>query len=233
MRIHCFQHVAFEGPGSIALWAEAHGYTFTTTRFYDGDTLPAENDVDLLVILGGPMSVHHENLYPWLPGEKAFIRNTIAAGKPVLGVCLGAQLIATALGARVYTNRYKEIGWLPVTKTEAGTQAPVLAGMAGTATVFHWHGDTFDLPERAVNLLQSEGCLNQAFLYGTNVLALQFHLETTADTLAQILAHGRTEINAGGRYVQNEDVIVKTSSTCLAGNTALMDALLNYLAVKR
>lgn len=131
MRVHVVQHVAFEGVGSIGPWLERCGYQVTYTRFFAGDALPHPKDVDLLVVLGGPMSVHDEKLFPWLVGEKAFIRECMEQGKPVLGVCLGAQLMAAAMGAKVYPNQVKEIGWWPVQAVEArgGSVFPLSCGV--------------------------------------------------------------------------------------------------------
>jgi GMP synthase-like glutamine amidotransferase len=183
MRIHYFQHVTFEGLGAIADWAKAKGHTVTVTKWYDNPILPSLLDVDMLIVMGGPMGVYEEDIYPWLITEKAFIREAIAADKPVLGICLGAQLIAAALGARVYPNQQKEIGWFPVQFND-GT----------TPTVLHWHGDTFDLPENAILLAESVACKNQAYQYGEKVIGLQFHFEMTPEALDVMISHCEHEL---------------------------------------
>lgn len=175
MRIRIFQHASFEGPAAIAEWAEERGHTLEYTRFYDNDPLPAAADVDMLVIMGGPMSVNETDKYPWLRNEIAFINDAVESGKPVLGVCLGSQLLAASLGARVYPNTEKEIGWFPV-----AFKAP---WAPDTLTVCHWHGDTFDLPEGAVHLAESPVTRNQAFQFGNNAVGLQFHMEMTPASL--------------------------------------------------
>jgi GMP synthase-like glutamine amidotransferase len=169
MRAHYLQHVSFEGLGSIEPWLRSGGATLSATRFFEAAALPGVEDVDLLIIMGGPMSVNDEARLPWLRPEKRFVRDVIAAGKPVLGICLGAQLIASAMGARVYSNREREIGWFPITLVQP------LGGQASAplreTTVFHWHGETFDLPPGAVHLARSSGCEHQAFQVGRQVIA--------------------------------------------------------------
>ena len=142
MHTHYLQHVAFEGLGSIAPWLETAGHTVSHTRFYETTALPDPTSLDLLVVMGGPMSVNDEAEFPWLAAETCFIRTVIDAGKPVLGICLGAQFIAAAMGAAVYRNPAKEIGWWPV---QAETGSGDVFRFPPTATVFHWHGETFDV----------------------------------------------------------------------------------------
>ena len=143
-RAHIFQHVPFEGPGSIEPWLAAEGFTVSCTRFFEAHELPGVEEVELLIVLGGPMSVNDEADYAWLAPEKRYLRAFIEAGKPVLGICLGAQLIAAALGSRVYPNREKEIGWFPIEPVSSAGEE--LFSFPGNQTVFHWHGETFDLP---------------------------------------------------------------------------------------
>lgn len=207
LRIHYFQHVAFEGLGCIEAWAFEKDHTLTATKFYENHQLPKIVDIDWLIIMGGPMSVHDEDKHRWLINEKAFIKQAIEAGKTVIGICLEAQLIADVLGANVYPNRYKEIGWFDVTKTTQGKAKELLKAMESSFTVFHWHGDTFDLPEGAEHLLQSEACANQAFLYKDNVLGIQAHFEATKETLNEMITHGRHEL-IPDQYIQTEEVIV-------------------------
>jgi GMP synthase-like glutamine amidotransferase len=152
MRIHCLQHVPFEGPARIGDWAERRGHSLAVSHLYAGDPLPAIDRFDRLVVMGGPMGVADEAEYSWLAHEKARIEEAIAAGKSVVGICLGAQLIAEVLGARVHRNPVKEIGWFPIELTEAGRADPICDGLTGQAEVFHWHGDTFTLPSGAVQL---------------------------------------------------------------------------------
>jgi GMP synthase-like glutamine amidotransferase len=181
----------FEGLGSIAAWAEEGQHRVIITRLFAGELLPDPALVDLLVVLGGPMSVHDQYLYPWLVDEKRFLEQVLHRSNPTLGICLGEQLLATVLGARVYGNRHKEIGWFPIGKTEEAGNSRYFSTFPASLPVFHWHGETFDLPAGAVHLARSAVCEHQAFSYGDCVLALQFHLETTPQGIASLLTHCR------------------------------------------
>ena len=201
MRIQCLQHVPFEGPFGVADWADARGHTLAETPLYDGAEPPGQAAFDWLVIMGGPMGVGDTAEYPWLAAEQAFIRQSIDAGKTLVGVCLGAQLIAAALGARVYRNAHKEIGWLPIELTPDGQVSELFGWLPRSLQVFHWHGDTFDLPAGALLLAGSAACAHQAFLYDGRVLGLQFHLESTPESVAGITAVCADEL-VPGPYVQ-------------------------------
>ena len=225
MRAHYLQHVAFEGLGGMEAWLAATGYTVTCTRLFAGETLPAPDTVDLLIIMGGPMSVHDEAEYPWLVDEKAFVRRVMDTGIPVLGVCLGAQLIADVLGARVYANGEKEIGWFPVEAVSANAMS---FRFPSSIEVFHWHGETFDLPQGAVRLAQSAVCRNQAFQVGRSVIGLQFHLETTPESAAALTTHCREELVPGATIQTEEEILAAPPETYEAVN-ALMRDLLIYL----
>jgi GMP synthase-like glutamine amidotransferase len=200
MRIGVLQHAAFESPGHIATWAAARGHEVALTRVFAGEALPRIDALDALVVMGGPMSVRDEARHDWLAPEKRLIGDAIAAGKPVLGVCLGAQLVADALGARVYRNREREIGWFPVSPTDAGA-AHAWYRLPGPVRAFHWHGETFDLPAGAVHLARSAACEHQMFAVGERVVALQFHLEVTREGIAEMIRHGESEL-APGAFVQ-------------------------------
>lgn len=227
MRACCFQHIAAEGPAYIADWLVAAGHTLTVTRLYDGEPLPDVSDVDLLVVMGGPMSANDEAGVPWLAGEAAFIRDVIAAGVPVLGVCLGAQMVARALGAAVHANPEPEVGWFPV-RSAAHLPRGVFTFPA-ELTVFHWHADTFELPEGAVLLASSDACANQAFQFGERVIALQCHLEVTPVAVASMAYAFREQLQAS-RYVQTEDEILGAACAGYALGNALMSEVLAYLA---
>jgi len=202
MRIHCLQHVPFEGLGAIAKWIETKNHSLSFTRFHRQDPLPGTSDYDLVIVLGGPMSVHDEARYAWLTDEKQFIEDAIKNGKTVLGICLGAQLISDVLGGRVYKNAHKEIGWFPITLTIETEEAPIFSSLPKRFQAFHWHGETFDLPPGAVRMAETEACLNQAFLYGPRVIGLQFHLEATRESVKDLILNCSEELQPG-RYIQS------------------------------
>lgn len=225
MRIHCLKHVPFEGPAGIGDWATAKGHTIAITPLFEQGELPQLVDLDWLVVMGGPMGVGDEALYPWMAAEKRFIRDAMGAGKVIVGVCLGAQLIADALGARVYRNAHKEIGWLPIELTEQGRGSGLLASLPRRLEVFQWHGDTFDLPDGAILLARSKACEHQAFLYEGRVLGLQFHLESTPASVADLVSNCADEI-VPGTYVQDaERMLAATEADYLRINWALFGIL--------
>lgn len=226
MRAHYLQHVPFEGLGSIEPWLEAKGYELTQTRFFESTDLPDTRAIDLLVIMGGPMSVNDEDKFPWLVSEKQFVREVIESGKPVLGICLGAQMIASAMGARVFSNPVKEIGWFPIHTVDSIDGA--IFSFPQSETVFHWHGETFDLPPGAIRLAKSEGCENQAFQLGKSVIGLQFHLETTPESAGQIISHCRDEL-VPSTFVQTEEEILSASPNRYKSINHLMDSILAFL----
>jgi len=226
MRAHYFQHVSFEGLGSIEPWLNSNGYEQTNTRFYESSNLPDPKAIDLLVVMGGPMSVNDEDKFPWLALEKQFVRKIIDTGKPVLGICLGAQIIANAMGARVFPNPVKEIGWFPI-HAASSTDGSVF-NFPPSQTVFHWHGETFDLPLGALRLAKSEGCENQAFQLSKRVIGLQFHLETTPKSAREIVSNCRDEL-VPSRYVQSEEEILSASSSRYKSINELMSSILSFL----
>jgi GMP synthase-like glutamine amidotransferase len=172
--------------------------------------------------MGGPMGAYDEDIYSWLHKEKIFIKESIGLNKKVIGICLGSQLLASAIGSNVYPNTEKEIGFFPVKKV--GTHS-VFDGFPETAMVFHWHGDTFDLPKNAQLIFSTDICPNQAFICNNNVLGLQFHIEITEQLIQSWLIEGGDEFGKS-RYAQNKDSIIdglKYIPTC----NLLLDDLLN------
>lgn len=227
MHLHYLQHVAFEGLGSIEAWAQQAGHHISHTALYNNEALPNVEDIDYLVIMGAPMNIYQEGDYPWLVAEKRFIAEAIATGKPVLGICFGAQLIADVLGAKVSPNIEKEIGWFPIEKVENFPDIPALEALPNQLEVFHWHGDTFSLPSNARPLFRSAVCEQQGFIYQEKVIALQFHLETTpssADALIQ--ACGDEIVNAP--YIQSaEQMCIKPER--FTSINQVMCTILDYL----
>ena len=201
MRLHYLQHIPFEDPANISVWAEKRGHSVSGSALYSSQQMPTTSQFDWLIILGGPMNVYEEQGYPWLAAEKRLIAEAIAQQKIVLGICLGAQLIADVLGARVYRNSQPEIGWFPISLTENADASPVLKDLPGRFSAFHWHGDTFDIPAGAVRLARSDACTNQAFMYGQRVIGLQFHLESTVRSIRRLIQNSQTE-GVSGKYVQ-------------------------------
>jgi GMP synthase-like glutamine amidotransferase len=229
MHVHFIQHVPFETPGYLLEWAQAYDHRTSFTRLYETTTFPSLADIDLLVIMGGPMGVYEEDKYDWLKPEKEFIFSAIRADKKVLGICLGAQLIASVLGANVYPNDQKEIGWWPVKKVETGDQHIFSAILPEEFVVFHWHGDTFDLPSEAIHLLRSDLCVNQAFLYRDQVLGLQFHPEAIPDLIDAMLEHGEAElVEAPG--IQQADFIHAREHYYAMNNKLLLHLLTEFTA---
>jgi GMP synthase-like glutamine amidotransferase len=226
MRAHYLQHVPFEGLGSIEIWLQKASYEITSTKLYESVKLPSPDEVDFLVVMGGPMSVNDEDQYPWLVLEKKFVRQVIESGKPVLGICLGAQLIASALGGKVYPNLMKEIGWFSVRSVSSNTDSAFAFPVS--VEVFHWHGETFSLPWGAIRIAESDGCENQAFQIGRSVIGLQFHLETTPESARELVANCRDEL-VPSRYVQNEEDILSKSLESYRAINQLMGDVLSYL----
>ena len=183
-RICVSQHVACEDLGTFEDILAGRGFRADYVRLFAGDTVPADwNAACALILLGGPMSVNDESRYDYLAAEKAMIREALRRNTPILGVCLGAQLLANAAGARVFPGARPEIGWEPIALTEAGHQDPLLSGLVQLDAVFHWHGETFDLPPGAVGLARSAVTANQAMRIGQRAYGLQFHVEVDEEMI--------------------------------------------------
>jgi GMP synthase-like glutamine amidotransferase len=227
MKVHWFQHAPFEGLGAIEGWLLARGHTLSCTRFYADEASPVNSGgFDWLIVMGGPMNVYQYEAYPWLSSEKHLIREAITAGKRVMGICLGAQLIADVLGGKVYQNDEREIGWFPVRAVSAGVTSPF--AFPRQTPVFHWHGDTFALPPGSAWLAESDGCAHQAFAVGTRVLGLQFHLEMTAASVGGI-AQACADEFMPGRYVQPADMIISQARQNEPAAAMLLGRLLSTL----
>jgi len=226
MNIHAFIHASFEKPGYIENWANEKGHTLILTKFYEPFQLPELEDIDWLIIMGGPMGVYEEDKFPWLKAEKNFIKKAIENNKVILGICLGAQLIAEVLGAKVFPNKYKEIGWFNVKASEEAKNNALFDFFPEESVVFHWHGDTFELPQGAVHIAETEVCKNQAFVYNERIIGLQFHIEMTENLLNGMLEGGLGEL-MNGKYIQTEDEILKGRNNCSIMNSLLSKLLTN------
>jgi len=223
MRIHYLQHVPFEGLGQIEPLLLELGHTLAGSHLYRGEALPALDDFDGLVVMGGPMGVADGDRYPWLQPELTLIGQAVRAGKRVLGVCLGAQLIAAALGAEVTKNRWREIGWFPISRDPQASGSALGALFPEQLEVFHWHGDTFALPEGALRLASSTACVEQGYMLGERVIGLQFHIEMTSETVATLCEHGGSDLDHS-RYVQTANEMLRD-----AGRFVVCHALLARL----
>ena len=227
MRLHYLQHVPFEDIAHIGVWAHDKNHSVSGTELFSGQPLPETSDFDFLVVMGGPMGVHDTREYEWMVREKRFIEQALNAQKPVLGICLGAQLIADVCGAKVHKNGYKEIGWHPLTRVDTAMPSPITNIVPDRFYAFHWHGDTFEIPEGAVHFAQNDGCANQAFFLPPCTLGLQFHLESTGESIDKLIQNCGNEMVAG-LYVQTEQEI-RSQGQRIEPSNRLMDDILDAM----
>jgi GMP synthase-like glutamine amidotransferase len=202
MRIHYLQHVPFEDLANISRWAEERGHDVSHTLLFSNKGLPGMEEFDWLIVMGGPMNICEHDRYPWLVAEKRFIKQAIEKDKIVLGICLGAQLMADVMGGQVRRNEYREIGWHAVRLTPEGRYSRLFHVLPREFTAFHWHGDTFAVPPGAVHTAESDACRDQAFEMG-KVVGLQFHLESSMDSIDHLIANCSDELD-DGIYVQRQ-----------------------------
>lgn len=228
MRIHTLEHVDFEGPGAIAQVAAKYGWQLARCRVFAGDPLPDFSEFNLLAVMGGPMSVHDGLQYPWLAQEKQFLQRAMAAGRSVLGVCLGAQMLAEALGGKVEKNPEREIGWFPVRLSPWGKTSQAFTGFPQEFEAFHWHGEAFTIARGASCLGSSQACVNQAFGVNAKYVGLQFHLETTAESMELLIKNCADEL-APAPFVQTPERM-RQGLAGLAVLNNLLDTLLTNMA---
>ncbi len=222
MKALVIQHVAFEGPGHVAAFLESRGVSIDSILL-GKDALPADPGAyDFLIVMGGPMSVHDEGEYAWLVPEKAFLRSWVQTGKPALGVCLGAQLFAEILGAKITKNGEREIGWFPVRWIEEARASEF---------AFHWHGETFSVPEAATRIAESDACANQGFRQG-KVVALQFHLEATYETVSLMTEHGANDLLPAAWVQPKEAILAGARTHCGSANARLEKILIELLGLR-
>lgn len=225
IKLHIIQHADFEEPGVIVDWAKENEHKLSFTFSFKDLQLPDVDDFDMLVIMGGPMSVYSTNEYNWIEPEKQFIRLCIEKGKPVLGICLGAQLIASALNAKVYPGPEKEIGWFPVHFHNSLNNI-----FPKELTVFHWHGDTFEIPAGAIPLCSTEAVPNQGFIFNNHVIALQFHLEVKKENVQALIENCKEDIT-DNQYVQSA-VKILSEHYSYSVNSQIMYNILSFLSDK-
>lgn len=228
MKILCLKHITFEGPGTFALWAQARGHELEVVAVYQNQPLPSPETFDALLVMGGPMNVYQDAIYPWLAKEKSYIRGAIAAGKHVIGVCLGAQLIAHALGANVSQGANKEIGWFPI---QPHANCPDSLPLLNELRVLHWHGDTFSIPSGTQPIAFSDACENQGFLYRDRVLALQCHLEMTPQSLSLLIAACSNEL-VDAPYIQSADTMLAEPEATYERMQAVLFEMLDALVLE-
>jgi GMP synthase-like glutamine amidotransferase len=217
MHIHYFQHNHFEDLGYIGDWAKGNNITTSVTRFDLKPELLSIEDFDWLVVMGGAMGVHDSNQFPWIHAEIDFIKLVIHSGKIVIGICLGSQMIASALGARVYKNTEPEMGFWPIKFSPEAQKDNVFKHFPADLNVMHFHFDTFELPENAILMAKSTVTSVQAFRYGNNVFALQFHSELTESNIPIFIEELTPEI-IPGRLVQQPSEILQNISFCRHNN---------------
>lgn len=227
MRIHSLQHVPFEDIGSLLQDVQIQEHQLSTTRWYNGDSAPSIDSFDVLIVMGGPMGVYDDDVYPWLATEKQLIKDAIAAGKKIFGICLGAQLIASVLGAKVTRNAHREIGWFPLQINPQSTH-PVANILAKCNKVFHWHGDTFALPANAQLIASSEACEHQAYIIDNQIYGFQFHLETTEKSASALIQNCAEDLD-NSTYVQTAEEIMSDKENFIAINKAMSEIFNQFL----
>ena len=226
MEILVFQHHPLEGLGTIKHWLESHQASITYHKFFEDQSIPNIDDYDGLIIMGGPMSVNDEDEHPWITGAVKTIKRAIDSNKKVLGICLGAQLIAKSLGAIVKPNQHREIGLHPISPVK--TSNTDVFTFPNPLNVIHWHSQTFDIPPNATHIAQSEACSNQGFQLGKNVIGLQFHLELDKDSLKSLVQEFKDQL-IQDQYVHNEGRINSITNEEFEIMQKSLVYLLNYL----
>ena len=225
LRIHCLFHSPLGGEIHLPAWAANRGYELLESLVPETPSLPTPQRADCLVVLGGPMSAWDEKAHPWLTREMQAMEAFMAAGQPVLGICLGAQLLARILGARLYRGSCSEIGWFPVNATPEARNHPIGEVMPDRFEAFLWHGDTFDIPEGAVHLAESAAFPNQAFALG-QVLALQFHLEARPDWVKRLSLRDADQLEISDT-VQSAEAMLAVPEETFRENNLIMERLLD------
>ncbi len=227
MKIHCIRHEPFEGLACIQDWIKSNKHKLTFTHTHLGQSYPSEVDFDLLIIMGGTASLYDKKNKDWLKTESKFVNRAVIANKKILGICLGAQILARVLGAEVYKNEKKEIGWFDTHFSDDGISA--MPFLPKRIEALHWHGDTFDIPKGAKRIASSEITPNQGFIYKNNILALQFHLELDFDSLRKITRALKNELTEAEVNIQTAEQIMSRKDLIESNNT-LIFKILDFMA---
>lgn len=232
MKFTVFQHVPYESPGHILDWIKAKGHTIRYVNFYEHPVLPEIDQTEALIVMGGPMNIHDDEDYSWLPDERDFLKKFIQSGKKVLGICLGAQMIADALGAEVRRNEHTEIGWFKVDINKESLPEKYIDTFPDEFVSFHWHGDTFDLPDGYGNFASSAATLNQGFIY-KNIAAFQFHPEMNLKGINELIQHNEDVFTHKNPYVQSSDEIVGQAKNSIEINKSILFKFLDEFFIKK
>ncbi|MBZ4683614.1 MAG: hypothetical protein PWP46_1935 [Fusobacteriaceae bacterium] len=224
MKIYCIKHVFFENPGIIEDWAKENNHEFIFIKMYENYKFPNIDNVDMLVILGGPMNIYEEEKYSFLKEEKEFIQKVIKANKKILGICLGAQLLSDLLGGKVVKNKEKEIGWFNVKKL---SNHKFLNNIPNEFKTMHWHGDKFIIPNKAEKIFESKACDNQGFIYN-NIIALQFHLEMKEENLKSMVENCADELIENKNYIQSKEEMLIQKENLEINNKIMQTILDNF-----
>lgn len=227
LNIHYYQHVNYEGLAALRKWCDSSGHNLSKTNFKNDEPIPNPDMYDALIILGGPMSVTDEAKYPWLKVEKRSIDRALNDGKKVIGICLGAQMLAEVLGGKVSKSDEPEIGWHKITMTDTAKNINHFNTFPEEFTTFHWHGEEFSLPESCQRIAYSEGCNNQIFTYGELAAGFQCHLEQTEYHIGRML--DRAGNLKAGKYIQTPEQIISDIHYAIKNNELLFNFLYSFL----
>lgn len=227
LNIQIFQHVPFEGPAAVEPYIKKRGHQVEVKKLFDGDKAEPLS-ADALIVMGGPMGARDEDKFAWLVEEKQALEVALKRDIPILGICLGAQLLADVLGAEVKPMGYREIGWFPVQASSDFLEHPLGRSFPRNFTPLHWHGDSFAIPQEAIALGSSEACANQGFVYGGRQVGLQFHLEFDQSSVRRLARNAADELD-GSRYVQGEKEMLKQSAMFSAADQLLENFLDDFL----
>lgn len=230
LRVQIFQHVPYEGPAAIEPYLIKRGHKVEVIQWFAGQLPEAITETDALIVMGGPMSVSDEESFPWLKLEKAAIAEALRLDVPLLGICLGAQLLAEVLGAQVNPMGYREIGWFPVETNQEFLDQPLGNSFPKRFTPLQWHGDSFDIPAGCISLGSSQACKNQGFIYSKKQIGLQFHLEFDQSSVQRLATNAADELD-GTEFVQSEQQMLAKEEFFIEADQLLDSFLDDFLGL--